>query len=141
MTARIDEIAHWFATLSPDTLASIGEVYGARAHFKDPFNDVVGIDAIERVYAHMFDGLTQPRFEIDVAQATGSHAFLVWRFLARWRAHDILVHGSTHLQLDQAGLIADHRDYWDTSEELFERIPLLGGALRAMRKKLATPLE
>ena len=40
------------------------EFYASNARFKDPFNDVVGVPGIERVFAHMFDALDEPRFVV-----------------------------------------------------------------------------
>ncbi len=139
MTDRLVVIAKWFESLTPATLVSIGEIYAEHAHFKDPFNDLHGIDSIVSVYQHMFDGLDDARFEIEHVQGSGNHAFLVWRFRAHWRGRGILVNGSSHLRLDEAGLIADHRDYWDTGEELYEKIPVLAGVLRLIRKRMAAP--
>lgn len=139
MTHRLVVIAQWFESLTPTTLATIGDVYAQHAHFKDPFNDLNGVEAIRGVYQHMFEGLDQARFKIGHVQCSGRHAFLVWRFLASWRGREIQINGSTHLTLDAAGLIADHRDYWDTGEELYEKIPVLAGVLRIIRNKLAAP--
>jgi len=30
-----------------------------------------------------------------------------------------------------------HRDYWDTAEELYAKLPLLGGLMRLLRRRLA----
>jgi hypothetical protein len=32
-------------------------------------------------------------------------------------------------------LITEHRDYWDAAEELYEKIPVLGGLMRWLKKK------
>ena len=43
----LERVVRFYETLSPESLARIGEVYAAEARFKDPFNDVVGLAAIE----------------------------------------------------------------------------------------------
>jgi hypothetical protein len=30
-----------------------------------------------------------------------------------------------------------HRDYWDAAEELYEKLPVIGVLMRAMRSRLA----
>ena len=45
------------------------------------------------------------------------------------------IKGSSHLQLNQNGLVQSHRDYWDTAEELYEKIPMLGGLMRWLKKQ------
>jgi hypothetical protein len=32
-------------------------------------------------------------------------------------------------------LIKEHRDYWDAAEELYEKIPVLGGLMRWLKKR------
>jgi hypothetical protein len=29
-----------------------------------------------------------------------------------------------------------HRDYWDVAEELYEKVPVLGGLLRTIKRRL-----
>jgi hypothetical protein len=39
------------------------------------------------------------------------------------------------LKLDAQGLITWHRDYWDAAEELYEKLPVLGGLMRWVKKR------
>lgn len=40
----------------------------------------------------------------------------------------------SHLRFDAAGKVCYHRDYWDTGEELYEKLPLLGLGARLLRR-------
>jgi hypothetical protein len=31
-----------------------------------------------------------------------------------------------------------HRDYWDAAEELYEKLPVVGGLMRLIKRRLAT---
>lgn len=137
MSERFEAIGQWFEALTDDTLPTIGTVYAPDATFKDQFNDVVGLERIRQVYQHMFDNLDHPKFIVDSVIGEGSQGCLIWRLTCAFKGRPITVHGSTHLVLDQAGLVATHRDYWDTSEEVFERIPVLGSILRMLKRRMA----
>ncbi|WMD20313.1 nuclear transport factor 2 family protein [Achromobacter seleniivolatilans] len=139
MIERFHDIAAWFEALTPQTLNSAGLIYADSAHFADPFNDVHGLPAIVRIYAHMFQNLDQPRFHIARQVVQGADAFLVWRFTGTLRGRPFAIDGASALTLDAQGLIADHQDYWDPASQVYERIPLLGAVLRRLRRKLATP--
>lgn len=128
-----------FEQLSPATLDALAERYAEHGRFKDPFNDARGRAAIRRVYAHMFDALGAPRFTIQHALGGGSDCVLTWRLDCTLRGRPLAIHGASRLQLDAAGRITDHRDYWDTAEELFAKLPLLGPLVRALQRRLATP--
>lgn len=144
MTAdpRLARIVHFFETLTPATLAGLDEVYTADARFKDPFQCVEGSARIRRVYAHMFETLSAPRFIVQRALCEGPDAFLSWDLVfdsprmpdGRWT-----VHGASHLRLAADGRIAEHRDYWDPAEELYEKTPLLGALMRLIKRRLRTP--
>jgi len=137
--AAIDHLCDWFESLSPGSLARLGEFYTPDARFKDPFNEVQGIPAITRVFEHMFNSLTAPRFIVTGRLVDGAQCFLVWEFRFRFQRFDTVteqvVRGGSHLRLAPDGRVSDHRDYWDAAEELYEKLPVLGGLMRWLKKK------
>lgn len=135
MTLRLDPLVAWFETLSPDTVREVPKFYAADALFRDPFNNVRGIAAIERIYAHLFTQVQAPRFEVVQRLVDGADAVLVWDF--RFGTPVQVVRGASHLRLDAQGRITHHRDYWDTAEELYARLPVLGWLMRVLRNKLS----
>jgi steroid Delta-isomerase len=135
--ARFDELAEWFETLTPTSLQRIAEVYAPSATFRDPFNDLRGVASVRQVYQHMFETLVEPRFVITSKLIESASAFMTWRFLFNLRGKAYVIEGGTHFILDEQGLIAIHRDYWDAAQELYEKIPVLGAVLRGLRRKLS----
>ena len=128
-----------FASLSPQDLPRLGEYFAADARFKDPFNDVRGVPAVQAVFAHMFAATDAPRFEILEQAASGSTGFVRWRFrfAPRGRLTAALeIEGVSRVLFADDGRVVEHVDYWDPVEGLYDRVPLLGGALRAIRKRL-----
>ncbi|MDY0035973.1 MAG: nuclear transport factor 2 family protein [Zoogloea oleivorans] len=138
--AGLARVVAFYETLSPQSLACIGEVYAPDARFKDPFNEVQGLAAIENVFRHMYRQVHEPRFRVTSSMSAGTEAWLAWEFHFRfqgWRESEVqLVRGATHLRLAPDGRVTEHRDYWDTGEELFARLPLLGGLMRFLRRRL-----
>jgi hypothetical protein len=37
--------------------------------------------------------------------------------------------------LAEDGRVQDHRDYWDAAEELYEKLPVVGGLMRWLKKR------
>ena len=60
--AAADHIVRWFETLTPDSLTGLDDCYTPDATFKDPFNEVKGVDAIRDIFSHMYRALDEPRF-------------------------------------------------------------------------------
>jgi len=135
---RVDRIIVWFEALSAADLPQLGAFYADDAYFKDPFNELRGVARITAVFAHMFATLEQPRFVIREAITEGDQCFLTWDFLfaiPRWPDKTITVRGGSHLRLDASGRIQMHRDYWDVAEELYEKLPILGGLMRWLKAR------
>lgn len=130
-----------FVGLRPDTVDRLREFYAPQAGFRDPFNEVRGVDAIVRIFEHMFEQLEAPRFVVLDRAVDGDVAWLTWNleYRLRGRPRDRRIHGASRLRFDAAGRVAEHRDYWDAAEELYETLPLLGALLRRIRARLRAP--
>ncbi len=136
---RIARIVELFEQLSPEGLPRLAEIYTADARFKDPFNEVQGVPAIRRIFEHMFRTLEAPRFVVHDVVVQGGQCFLTWDFLFRLkRGGELVVRGGSHLKLADDGRISLHRDYWDVAEELYEKLPVLGGLMRWLRRRLSS---
>lgn len=142
-TASTEEAATrvvaFFETLAPADVAALGRLYAADARFKDPFNEVQGLPAIQHIFEHMFLALEQPRFVVTGRVVQGQQCFLTWDFLFAFRNFHKgvtqTVRGASHLVFDGQGLVTLHRDYWDAAEEMYEKLPVVGGLMRWLKKR------
>ena len=137
----VDGIVRHFETLTPDSARELARIYAEDATFRDPFNEVRGVPAIEAIFAKMFETLHEPRFTVVRRVVDGPHVVLLWDFDFRIRkfrpAQPWRIHGASHLELAGDGRIAMHRDYWDTAEELYAKLPVLGVLMRFLKRNLA----
>ena len=136
--ARVQRIIDTFERLQPEDVEKLGEIYSTDARFKDPFNEVQGVPAIQQVFRHMFTALIEPRFVIRDAVCDGDQCFLSWDFLFRMRrlrSDEQCIRGGSHLRLAADGRISEHRDYWDVAEELYEKLPMVGALMRWLKRR------
>jgi hypothetical protein len=137
-----ENLATFFETLSPQSVTQLHTIYDAQARFKDPFNEVQGLPAIERIFQHMYVALDQPHFVVTAQVVDGDQAFLTWEFRFRFKRFDTItlqaVRGASHVVFNEQGLVTMHRDYWDAAEELYEKLPVLGGLMRWLKKRANT---
>jgi len=131
------KLLHWYSHLSPETLSDIGNFYDATASFKDPFNTVQNREGITAVFQHMFKMLETPVFIIREQMLDGEQVFITWDFQFRKGGKDFLLHGGSHLRFNASGKVIQHRDYWDSAEELLHKLPLIGPPLRLLRRMLS----
>ncbi len=139
MYTAIDRIVETFQTLTPAGVDALDTVYAPDARFKDPFNDVQGLAAIQRIFHHMYVNLENPRFVITGRIVQGTQCFLTWEFHFAFRrfkqGQEQCILGGSHLVLNDQGRITLHRDYWDAAEELYEKLPLVGSLMRWMKRR------
>lgn len=135
----VDHVVTFFESLTPASLTRLPALYAGDARFKDPFNDVNGLHAITSIFSHMFEALENPRFVVRERIVQGRQCFLTWEFRFRFRRfkqnQEQVILGGSHLVFDDSGLVTLHRDYWDAAEELYEKLPLIGGLMRWLKKK------
>lgn len=138
---KLDALIQFYNEFTPASVARFAEFYSADAWFKDPFNEVRGIPAIQQIFAHMFSQVAEPRFVITEQVVDASGAMLIWQFTFRiklcGKGKEQVMHGVSHLKFDAQGKVCYHRDYWDTVEELYVKLPLIGPVVRAFHKMLS----
>jgi steroid Delta-isomerase len=139
---RVQRIVDFFESLQPTAIESMGELYTPDAYFKDPFNEVRGLKEVQRIFSHMYVALYESHFVVTNTVTQDHQCFIVWDFKFRFKRFDTVtvqtVRGCSHLQLSAGGKISFHRDYWDAAEELYEKMPYLGGFMRWLKKRANT---
>ena len=140
----IEALIDFFHGLSPQSVARFPEFYSADAYFKDPFNEVRGVAAVQQIFTHMFEQVGEPRFVVGEKVVDDGGAMLIWTFtfrVTRWGKGEMqVIRGVSHLKFDAAGKVNYHRDYWDAAEELYMKLPVLGMLMRGLRRALAAPV-
>jgi hypothetical protein len=138
-TPDVARLVDFFENLTPDSVAAMASYYDAGARFVDPFNDVQGLPAIAPIFRHMFVTLDEPRFAVTTRVLQGQQCFLTWDFHFRFKRFQNTtpqtIRGATHLVFSDAGLVVLHRDYWDAAQELYEKLPVVGGLMRWLKRR------
>jgi ketosteroid isomerase-like protein len=140
----LDGLIQSFEQLQAQDVAHMGDWYAPYARFKDPFKDVQGLAQIQSIFAHMFESLEQPRFVVTSRMLQGKQCFLVWDFLFRFKTMqpgvEQCIRGGSHLVMglneNNQWRIVMHRDYWDAAEELYEKLPWIGGLMRWLKRRV-----
>lgn len=134
---QLQNVIRFFESITLQSVKDMHQLYSADAYFKDPFNEVRGEQAISEIFVHMYEQVDAPTFKIQQSILQEDEAFIVWDFSFRVKGADtaITIHGSSHLSFNDSHHIVYHRDYWDVAEELYEKIPVLGGLMRFIKHR------
>jgi steroid Delta-isomerase len=135
----LDAWADAWAGLTPDNVARLRELCAPDIRFLDPFNDLTGVGRLEALLLHMFQTLENPQFKVEDRAMGKAAGYLRWRFTASLWDRPIVLEGMSEVRFDATGKVTLHHDHWDASTQVYGRIPILGAAIRLVRKRLSTP--
>lgn len=138
-TSPIDRYVAFFETINPETLGELRALCSDDVHFIDPFNDVKGVDRVIHIFEKMYEDVDEPSFWVLQRAEDGSRIFLRWTFTGRAKrsGNTFEIDGVSEIQLNEDGKVILHRDFWDTAQAVYEKVPLLGSLLRVIRRRLS----
>ena len=135
LLVRFQEV---FQELRHDRLALLDEVYASDIVFEDPLHRVAGLAQLKDYFERMYEGVESIGFEFgDVIEAPGQ-AMLTWTMRMTHRrlraGEELALPGASHIRFGER--VHYHRDYFDAGALLYERLPVLGGIVRAIRARV-----
>lgn len=133
-------LSSFFETLNREvTIEEFGTIYDDVVTFKDPFNEVKGIRAVYAIFEHMYQTLDNPRFFIKEYIEKENVAYVKWDFIYTFKGgkNENRFQGVSRLQMNTQGKVVSHVDFWDAAEHIYEKMPLLGSALRFIKRKIS----
>lgn len=134
--SAMEKFVHFFTSMTPASVEQLHTVYTEEVLFKDPFNEVTGLLAVRKIFLEMFHQVDVPRFVVLLHGVTGGEGFITWEMHYRFKkeTQQQCIRGATHVRFAADGRISLHRDYWDAAEELYEKLPILGGLMRMLKR-------
>jgi len=91
--AALEAYTTFYEQMERESLLRLDEFFTQRAHFKDPFNDVYGVERIRTIFHHMFDTLENPKFVVDEATMNEGIAYIKWQFTAKLKKKSLKLVG------------------------------------------------
>jgi hypothetical protein len=117
------------------------EVYAADVWFRDPFKEIHDENEFEAYLLRGSAAVAEYSMEwSDVAEHDGDYYFrwVMTLRLNRDGKNDppTLNNGISHVRFGADGKVIFHEDYFDAATLLYEKIPVLGGGIRFIKKRL-----
>jgi len=140
LDARAKSYGAFFENISPSSIDDARLLVTEDIRFKDPFNDVRGVENFRKILAKMFDDADDISFTMREQAGDGLVYFLRWDFSCRPKSRFLnspwKVNGISVISFTETGLVKEHVDYWDAAEQLYEHLPVISGLLRLVRRPL-----
>ena len=141
-TEALARFARFFSDFSPDKVERlVDQTYAPDVWFNDTLKTLKGRDDLRHCLKHSADAVQSCRVEILDTLSNGQGDYYVrWTMVIRFKrfkpGQDTQTIGMSHLRFNRDGLVRLHQDYWDSTAGLFEHIPLLGAAIRAIKRRV-----
>ncbi|KXS38078.1 MAG: hypothetical protein AWU55_1737 [Halomonadaceae bacterium T82-2] len=118
----------------------LAEFYTADVSFRDPWHRIEGREALIRYFDTLYERVGECRFTFAERLRDGDQAFVRWILTVTHPAlaggDPVTVEGCSYLRFE-AERVREHHDYFDAGALLYEHVPLLGGAIRYLKRRLA----
>jgi steroid Delta-isomerase len=137
LAAALAEYARFYDTLTPASVGHLERLVLPDIRFKDPFNDFRGRDRLIHLFRAMFDKVSEPRFVVLDQVLSGRIGYLRWTFSFHSGGQPWTIEGMSEVAFDEEGRVQSHIDHWDSGEQFYARLPVLGLLIRAIRRKMA----
>jgi steroid Delta-isomerase len=137
MSTSCERYRRYLETLTLENLSRLLEHVTDDVHFKDPFNDVTGAAAMERIFRHMFANVGDVGFKVQVALSDGSYCLMAWRFRGALRGTPWSFDGTSVIRFAADGRVSEHVDHWDASMAFYRRLPVIGSLIGWVRRRVA----
>ncbi|CUB06197.1 nuclear transport factor 2 family protein [Marinomonas fungiae] len=135
----IERFKAFYKDVKHPRLDAIGDVYSCQVKFRDPVHQIQGLAELHAYLSDMCESVESGRFEfLDQLVGTDT-AYIKWNMYFRHpklgnETH--VVRGMSQIQFDDR--IYYHEDVYDMGQMIYEHVPVLGWAVKKLRKRLAT---
>ena len=136
----IERFCALFNRMTVESLDQLGDVYATDINFTDPFVSIHGLPALTEYFQGAYANVIECRFEFADTIHSGQDVCIPWVMKLRHKrirgGELISVDGISRLRLKGDHVVV-HRDYFDAGQLLYENLPVLGSAVRWIRKHAA----
>ncbi|MDB6076825.1 MAG: hypothetical protein JWO82_572 [Akkermansiaceae bacterium] len=116
------------------------KVYAPDAFLNDTLATHHGAAEIEAYFLKTAESLQEYNVTIDDVARSGSDHYIRWTMVltAKALSGGTPVHstGISQVRLNSAGQVVMHQDFWDSGENFFGKLPVAGGVIGFIRKRL-----
>ena len=142
MSDFLQRFARDFAGLEASNLDRLGLLYADDIHFSDPLHEVHGLIDLSRYFEQLYANVSELDFDFSgFDEVRDGQGYLRWTMRYRHPRLNggapITLEGCSLLFWNAEGKVTRHQDFFDAGALLYEHIPLLGGAIRWLRRRLA----
>ena len=139
MPSIITKFIDYYAELENQPSLALTTIYHLDAELTDPFGKHQGLSAIQNYFSQLLTNVKHCHFVTDSLMYKDNQFTVTWTM--SWShprisgGKTLLLEGCSIVEI-QNDLIIRQRDYYDAGEMLYEHLPLVGWAIRKIKRRL-----
>lgn len=136
----IEQFERFYTDLTHASLAELDALYAPDIVFVDPVTQHKGLPALRTYFENLLENCSTCTFDIFERISLPEQATITWQLNYQHPklkgGQRIEVAGISVIKI-QGQKISFQQDYYDLGAMLYEHVPVLGGLIRSLRKRLA----
>ncbi len=133
----VEKFKLYFAEMDFDDDSILREIYSDDIIFKDPVHEIKGLESLIQYFNKLNENLIEGAFHFTDESIIDNKAYLSWEMNLALKRPKKKVKASGISVLNFGQKITTQRDYFDAGELFYENIPIFGGLIRFLKKKIA----
>ncbi len=127
-----------YGELNHSTLFRLPEVYSDDIQFIDAVHHLNGLSQLTDYFEHLYANILECKFHIHHVIESDNEASLFWTMEYSHpkisKGKRISVDGTSHIKFNET--VYYHRDYVDMGQMLYEHLPVIGSAVKFIKKRM-----
>jgi limonene-1,2-epoxide hydrolase len=132
----VEKFKNYFSEIDFSKYSVLDEIYSKDIVFKDPLHEIHGIDSLNEYFQKLNDNLREGSFHFTDEDAIDHKSYLSWEMNLKLKRPKKSVKASGISVLIIEDKIISQRDYFDAGELFYENMPILGGIIRSIKKRM-----
>ena len=139
--ALLDSVEALFSTYTEENLSkNLTSVYAEKVYFRDAFKFLESAEAIEEYMLAGLKPLHAVEFIFNKVLRDGGDFYIDWTMRLDFQKTPPCTWeesiGMTRMRFNSEGQIIFHQDYWDPTDIVYRRIPIVKSLIAFVKKKL-----
>ena len=132
----IQSFKAYFSDLTAGDISALDEIYSPQVLFEDPIHKIEGRNMLKAYFHKLNQNLIQGSFHFTEEHILADSAYLSWEMKLQLKRpkKEIIASGISALKFQDQ--ITVQRDYFDAGELFYEHVPIVGGIIRMLKKRL-----
>lgn len=126
----------YFASMDLNDDSVMSEIYAEHIEFQDPVHRISGLSELKSYFSRLNKNLLEGSFKFTDESIIDDKVYLTWEMNLRLKKPRKKVQAQGISVLLITDKVISHRDYFDAGELFYENIPILGGIIKALKKRI-----